>query len=112
MVEPLNEEEVDERIIFFLESDAECYEDDIPECKYSNMEEFNNHSSEKWAMGEILKRILNGEHAESAVWGFCGDMINYAALAKTEDSRIHFMAAYNYGYYLIENWDGIIFDED
>ena len=38
-------------------------------------------------------------------------MIDYASRAKSNESRDFFNNAYYYGYYLIENWDAIIYDE-
>ncbi len=111
MVREFDQEEIDEQIILFLEADMESCEYDFPEWSYSNAEDFNIRSAEKWAMQEIMRRIESGLHAEDAVWQFCGDMINYTSRAKSNESRDFFNNAYYYGYYLNENWDAIIYDE-
>ena len=112
MVRELNQKEIDEQFILFLEVDMESCEYDFPEWSYSNAEEFYTRSAEKWAIQEIMRRIESGLHAENAVWQFCGDMIDYASRAKSDESRDLFNCAYDYGCFLIENWDVIIYDDD
>lgn len=111
MVREFNQEEIDEKIILFLEADMECCEYDFPEWSYSNAEEFNFRSAEKWSMQEIMRRIESGLHADEAIGQFCGDMINYACRAKSNESRDFFNNAYYYGCYLNDNLNIIIYDK-
>ena len=105
--------QINQNFIDFLECDAECYDYDFPEdFKYSEREDFNYKSTEKWATEEILERIRNGENAEDAIWEFCGDMVRYTSMAKSQEMKDHFNTAYYVGYYLIEMYDDIAYGDE
>ena len=109
----VTQEQINNNFIEFLECDAECYDYDFPEeFKYSERDDFNYKSTEKWATEEILNRIRSGIDAEEAIWGFCGDMIHYTGIAKSQEMKDHFNTAYYVGYCLIEMYDSIAYGDE
>ena len=105
--------QINQNFIDFLELDAECFEHEfLDEFKYSEREDFNYRSTEKWATEEILERIRGGMDAEEAIWGFCGDMVRYTSMAKSQEMKEHFNTAHYVGYCLIENFDAIAYGDE
>lgn len=105
--------EIKNNFIEFLEADVDVCEYEIPEeIKYSEIEDFNARSTEKWATEELLDRIRKGDDAEKVIWNFCGDMLYYMRIAKTQDAKEHFHTAYYVGQWLVEVFDDIAYAEE